>query len=189
MDEGGGGLAVEEMLNFPSFLEDKDNKIYRFDDDTPEAKAGVKNLYPFAFNSQWLDDANSLLQKNLEDKIIMFPRPQADDHLTEESFANHDDAAYEILEMKKELVSIEVTYSKTGKKQFNLAPPDPKKDIDGVVRHKDRYSALLLANYVASRLEKINYDELDHARKTFYGTIGMGGWADDIARNAEISPY
>lgn len=192
MDEGGGGLAVEEMINFPSFLEERDAKIFRFDDETPEAKSGSKILYPFAFNSLWLDDSNSLLQKNIEDKIIMFPHSQADDSSFgdgTQTFEAMDDVAYEIVEMKKELISIEVTYSKTGKKQFNLAPPDPKKDIDGAVRHKDRYSALLLANYVASRLEKINYDELDYARKTFYDTLPHVGWADDLAKNVDVFPY
>jgi hypothetical protein len=168
-------------------MEDGDSKIYRHDHETPEAKDGLRNLYMFAFNSLWLDDANSLLQKNIEDRIVMFPQTQADDTSFGDGTGNFerlDDVAYEILELKKELVSIEVTYSKTGKKQFNLAPPDPKKDMDGVVKHKDRYSALLLANYVASRFEKINYDELDHARKTFYRTIECGGWAEDLIRNA-----
>lgn len=185
MDEGGGGLAVEELINMPSLMKDDEVKVFRFDDDTMEAKSGKAILYPFAFNSIWLDDANSLLQKNIEDKVLMFPRSQADEGLAEEAFERHDDSAYEILEMKKELVSIEVTYSKTGKKQFNLAPPDPKKDIDGVVRHKDRYSALLLANYVTSRFEKINYDEKDFARAKFYDTMNHVGWADDLANNSD----
>lgn len=186
MDEGGGGLAVEEIINFSEFLEEKDLKIYRYDEESPEAKEGLKKLYMFPFNPAWLDEANSLLQKNIEDKVIMFPRLQADDSLREENFARHDDAAYEILEMKKELVSIEVSYSKTGKKQFNLAPPDPKKDIDGAVRHKDRYSALLLANYIASRFDKINYDETEHSRKKFYEAMKYAGWADDLANNIGI---
>lgn len=186
MDEGGGGLAIEEMINYPSLMEDTENKIYRHDDETPEAKNGNRMLYMFAFNSNWIDDANTLLQKNIEDKVIMFPRAQADTEGSQESFAHKDDAAFEILELKKELISIEVNYSKTGRKQFNLAPPDPQKDIDGAVRHKDRYSALLLGNYVASRLDKINYDELDFARKNFYETIKHAGWADDLAEQGDF---
>lgn len=182
MDEGGGGLAVEELLNSPGVMGDREAKLYRHDDDRPEAMTGLKILHTFAFNPLWLDDSNSLLQKNIEDKVLMFPRAQADDTATD--FSKHDDVAWEILEMKKELVSIEVTYTKTGKKQFNLAPPDPKKDIDGVVRHKDRYSALLLANYVSSRFETLTYDEKTAARNLYNESVKFCGYREDLERMA-----
>jgi hypothetical protein len=182
MDEGGGGLAVEEFINNLEVMKSGDTKIYRYDDETPESREGLRILYMFAFNPIWIDDANSLLQKNLEDKVIMFPISQADERLGEETFEEHDDVAYEILEMKKELVSIEVTYTRTGKKQFNLAPPDPKKDIDGVVKHKDRYSALLLANYIVGRMSKLNYDEKEFARQKFYESLGYCGWVEDVLK-------
>lgn len=182
MDEGGGGLAVEELLNSPGVMGDREAKLYRHDDERPEANSGLKILHTFAFNPIWLDDSNSLLQKNIEDKVLMFPRAQADDTATD--FSKHDDVAWEILEMKKELVSIEVTYTKTGKKQFNLAPPDPKKDIDGVVRHKDRYSALLLANYVSSRFETLTYDPVTTARNLYNQSVKFCGFREDLERMA-----
>jgi hypothetical protein len=184
MDEGGGGLAVEELLNTSGIMGPREAKLYRHDDDKPEANTGLKILHTFAFNPIWLDDANSLLQKNIEDKVLMFPRAQADDSLSGTTFQAHDDVAFEILEMKKELVSIEVTYTKTGKKQFNLAPPDPRKDIDGVVRHKDRYSALLLANYVTSRFDKLTYDNQTVARDIYNQSVKYMGWQEDVENMA-----
>ncbi len=192
MDEGGGGLAVEELINSSEVMNAEEKKIYRFEDETEEAKYGLRNLYTFAFNPVWLDDANSLLQKNIQDKVIMFPRKQADDNdfgerKDDKIFERQDDCAFEILEMKRELVSIEVTHTRTGKKQFNLAPPDPKKDIDGVVRHKDRYSALLLANYVTSRMEQLNYDEKAIAKNLYHESVKYGGWAEDVMNLSENS--
>lgn len=192
MDEGGGGLAVEELINTSEVMTIEENKIYRFDDETEESKLGIRNLYSFAFNPVWLDDANSLLQKNIQEKVIMFPKRQADDadfgeQKNERLFEKQDDCAFEILEMKRELVSIEVTHSRTGKKQFNLAPPDPKKDIDGIVRHKDRYSALLLANYVTSRMEQLNYDETAIAKDMFYDSVRFAGWAEDVMNLSDNS--
>lgn len=179
IDMGGGGIAVEEMVNLPSFVELGEKSLYHFDDESHESKDGLKILYPFNFNSSWIEEANVFLQKNIEEKSLMFPRTQADDSVPDEMFSLYDDVAYEILEMKRELISIEVTYTKTGKKQFNLAPPDPK-NIDSAVRHKDRYSALLLANYVVSRFEKINYDETASIRQKIYESVQYLGRLDTI---------
>jgi len=81
------------------------------------------------------------------------------------------------------LISIEVTYTKTGRKQFNLSPPDPRKGEEGVVRHKDRYSALLLANYVVSRFGKLTYDEKQSVRKVYEESMMHTGWLDDLAQD------
>lgn len=179
MDEGGGGLAVEELINKSDVMKSGDAKVIRYDNDEMNVE-GSKILYMFNFNSNWIDEANALLQKNIEDKVIMFP--MAVDRGSDFS-KQKDDVLYEILEMKKELVSIEVTHTKTGKKHFDLAPPDPRKDIDGVVRHKDRYSALLLANYICSRLTSLSYDKLEETKNKFYKSVSFGGWADQIRKS------
>ena len=184
MDEGGGGFAVEELLNLAE-IRGAQVPIYRYDDDRPEAEQGNKILYMFPFSSNWIDDANTLLQKNIEDRIIMFPMQIDASNSDGAMFVERDDILFEVLEMKKELVSIEVTHTKSGKKHFDLAPPDPKKDMDGIVRHKDRYSALLLANFIASRMNSLNYDEKAMARDLYEKNVGaMGGWLEDIVRRS-----
>lgn len=170
IDEGGGGLAVEELLNKPDIMEGDDIPFYRYDEE--KVVNGKKCLYMISFGSNWIDEANSLLQKNIEDCTIMFPAQVFKGDFNEKI----DDAIYEINEMKKELVSIEVTHTRTGKRHFDLAPPDLKKDADGAVRHKDRYSALLLANYLAARINTLSYNEKDEFVRKWNDSLNGAGW-------------
>lgn len=175
MDEGGGGLAIEEMLTQKSFMQENDYRIIRHDDADPMADPKCKILYMFSFNSTWIEDANALLQKNIEDKVIMFPMGAILDQSDEA-----DDVLTEMIELKKELTSIEVTYTKTGKKHFDLMPAaETKRMGDEVVRHKDRYSAFLLANYLATRFGKLNVDVKASAREA-YNNEGSGDWLEKL---------
>jgi len=175
IDQGGGGLAIEELLNKSDVMHGGDKKLYRFDDETFESNNGLKILHMFNFNSNWIDDANVLLQKNLEDRVIMFPYPQIRDFSDEE-----DDAQYEISQMKQELVSIEVTHTRTGKKHYDLAPPNISKDSSGTIKHKDRYSALLLANYLASRSNVITNDNKQEIKEMYRKSSMLGNWVENI---------
>ena len=180
MDAGGGGLAVEEMLNMEKtedgiqIRKPTEPKFVRFDDDREEAKEGIPVLHLQSFSSNWLDEANTLLQKNIEDRSTMFPITVSKTALDDES----EDILYEVAELKKELTSITIIYTKTGKKSFDLKPPDERKE-EGV-KHKDRYSAFLLCNYIAMRLEEINYDEKEAFRKKYDDDDALGGWSDDF---------
>ena len=185
IDPQGGGFAVEELINKSDVMKDKEKKIYPFDDDKPESQTGLKILYPFNFTSNWVDDANALLQKNIEDRVLMFPMAVDMSGSEKETFVAKDDVCYEILEMKKELIAIEVSHTKTGRKHFDLAPPDPTKDIDGIIKHKDRYSALLLANYLATRMNVLNYDEKEMARNIYYDTFKHFGWSNDLIKRLD----
>jgi hypothetical protein len=177
IDEGGGGLAIEELINKPDIMKDGDHKVYRYDDESIEAQNGRKLLYFFNFSSStWVDEANALLQKNIEDKVLMFPYQQIAGEFSEE----RDDVLYEVSEMKQELVAIEVTHSKTGRKRFDLAPPDIRKDTASVVKFKDRYSALLLANFLTTRFASLNFDEKAAAREIFNKAWRAGGWAERL---------
>lgn len=173
MDLGGGGLAVEEILNSTDVIESGDKAIYRADDDEAP-NDGEKILHMIHFNFKWIDEANTILQKNIEDQVLMFPIPISSDEDIEK-----DDIVYEIQELKKELTSIEVTYTKSGKRHFDLMPIVAS-TIDDIIRHKDRYSALLLANYMISGSIDKNIDPKDTAKK-IYNKIA-GGWMEDLAR-------
>lgn len=171
IDAGGGGTAIEEVLNSSDVMGDGEEKLYRFDDESIDAQKGSKMLYMFDFHTNWIEEANALLQKNLEDRVIMFPSSARNE------FSNDvDDAIFEINEMKRELVAIEVSHTKTGKKHFDLSPPDLKKGETNV-KHKDRYSALLLANFLASRLSVLGADPNAQARDLYYQGIKQCGWA------------
>jgi hypothetical protein len=170
MDEGGGGLAVEELINKIDIMTHNEDKcFYRYDEDNVD---GLKNLYMINFTSTWIDESNSLLQKNIEDCAIMFPSSVAD----EDFHTEIDDIIYEVQQLKRELICIEVSYTKLGKRHFDLGPPDPKGSTDITVRHKDRYSALLLANYLATRINKLSYDDKAEARKKWEASTEGACW-------------
>ena len=178
MDVGGGGLAVEELINKSEIMEEGEQHIFRNDSEEREAEKGLKNLYMFNFGSStWLDEANSLLLKNIEDRVIMFPYPQVEGEFS----SVKDDVLFEINEMKQELVAIDVTYTKTGRKHFDLAPPDLTKDNTNLVKFKDRYSALLLANYLVTRFNSLTKDDKAVIRKIYNQSANFGGWAENIS--------
>lgn len=179
MDHGGGGLSVEEMVNMEKTEDGRQIKKpeevrwSRFDDDSPEGKEGLPILHLQVFASNWLDESNTLLQKNIEDKMVMFPMPTSNNAMDDEG----EDILYEISEMKKELISIGITYTRTGKKSFDLKPPGPKEEGS---KHKDRYSSLLLANFMASRLEQIQYDEQEFLRRKYQNDDTTGGYVEEF---------
>jgi len=178
MDSGGGGMAIEELLNIDKspdgydIKKDSEPKIVRIEDDSRDDKA-IRILNMQAFNSSWIEEANSLLQKNIEDKKLMFPRPHSD-YTNEE----YEDIIYEISELKKELLSITVTYTTTGRKHFNLKPMNSK--TDDTTKHKDRYSSLLLSNYMASKYEDMTLNDKIVARRRYNDDDAMGGWAEEF---------
>lgn len=181
IDAGGGGLAVEEMVNMEKtedgieIRKPNEPKFYRFDDEREEAKDGIPLLHLQSFSSNWLDESNTLLQKNIEDSSTMFPVTISKSALDEEE----EDILFEISELKKELSSITIIYTKTGKKSFDLKPPDERKE-EGV-KHKDRYSSFLLCNYIAMRLEEINYDDKEALRRKYDDEDATGGWTDEFS--------
>jgi hypothetical protein len=175
MDPAGGGYPIEELLQSEDIMEEGDKKIYRYDDDeTDEAKRGKKILYMFNFTSTWIDEANALLQKNIESKTTMFPMA-----ISKDSGEETEDVLTEISELKRELTSIEITYTKTGKRHYDLMPADAR-NIDQIVRHKDRYSAFLLANYLCSCINKLNIDKNAGRLKKYHSSSTVGGWLEQF---------
>jgi hypothetical protein len=169
MDQGGGGSAVEELINMSDNMEGNDVKIYRHDDDLHND--GKKILYVVNFTSNWIEAANASLQKNIEDKRLMFPMAIAKD-------ANEEaqDCIYEINELKKELTSIEVSITSTGRRHFDLKPIIG--GAEDVVRHKDRYSSLLVGNYVSKVCQEEEIDPNEDAKKAHRAFLG--DWLDNL---------
>ncbi len=176
MDAGGGGLAVEEYLQLQELMQQGDKKIYRFDDESAEAKTGSKILYMFDFTSDWIEEANILLQKHIEDKTLMFPMEIQIGDPNEDI----EDIITQVRDTKRELVCIEVTYTKSGRKHFDLMPSEGKKSVEEAPQHKDRYSSLLLANYLACRMGKISADNNQDIINAYQDNGTIGGYIEQF---------
>ena len=130
--------------------------------------------------ADWTAQANHGLRKDLEDKVILFPRFDAislalaldkenKDILQSDLINLYDsdsECILEIEELKNELTTIVMSQTSTGANARDrwdtpeIKLPNGKK---GKLR-KDRYSALVIANMLARQmnraLEDINYDNI-----------------------------
>lgn len=79
MDAQGGGVAIEEALHDPSRLENGENLIWPIIEENKrketddQAGLHILELVQFA-KAEWTAQANHGLRKDLEDKILLFPR-------------------------------------------------------------------------------------------------------------------
>lgn len=167
MDPMGGGKSVIEALMDPDCLKPDEKLILEAIDPEKKTKPtdiqqGLHILKIINFTSEWLSDANYALKKDMEDKFLKFPYVDdisyiaADyyDHSLGESkslYDTLDDCIYDIEELKNELTTIVVTESPTGRAKFDT--PSIKTGINKKGRlKKDRYSALLLANWIGRQI-------------------------------------
>ena len=167
IDPLGGGRAVIEALMDPACLETGELLILETIDPTEKPKetdlmTGLHILKIINFTSEWIAESNYSMKKDMEDKLLLFPF--SDDvsyalaEYYDESLGDHkslydtlDDCIFEIEELKKELTTIVVTESVTGRERFDT--PSIKTGIQKKGRlKKDRYSALLMANWVGRSL-------------------------------------
>ena len=162
MDSQGGGYSVAEALHDKNQLKEGEIPIWPvIDEDKPqdtddETGLHILEMCQFA-NYQWYSDANHNLRKDLEDKVLLFPRfdPITIGLSIEEDKANNrlydtlEDCVMEIEELKDELTLIEITRSATGRERWDT--PEVKIGVGKKERmRKDRYSSLIMAN-AASR--------------------------------------
>jgi hypothetical protein len=183
MDAQGGGVAIEEALHDPRNLEEGENLIWPIIDSTKYKETDdqqglhILELVQFA-RADWTTQANHGLRKDLEDKIILFPRfdqlslalalDKENKDIMETSFDNlydsESECILEIEELKNELTTIVMTQTSGGAgARDRWDTPDVKmpNGKKGKLR-KDRYSSLVIANMLARQLsrttEPINYD-------------------------------
>lgn len=184
MDAQGGGIAIEESLHDPSKLHDGEQLIWPIIDQQKEkdtdSQPGLHILEMIQFaKADWTAQANHGLRKDLEDKILLFPRFDSvslglsmeqdklsilETDLTTNIYDNISECILEIEELKNELTTIVMTQTSTGPNARDrwdtpeLKFPNGKK---GRLR-KDRYSSLVIANMIARQinrsLPKIEYD-------------------------------
>jgi hypothetical protein len=181
MDPQGGGIAVMEALHDKTKV--KEGELPLWPKINPEKSAdtddepGIHNIELCNFSSsQWTGEANHGLRKDMEDKAIIFPFFDAATlglSLEEDKKHNRmndtlEDCVMEIEELKNELSLIVITQTTNGRERWDT--PDTRSGKKNKLR-KDRYSALIMANYCArklnSRQDYIKYDE------DYYNSVGF----------------
>jgi hypothetical protein len=183
MDAQGGGVAIEEALHDPSKLQEGEIPIWPIIDinkakDTDDQQGlHLIELIQFA-KADWTSQANHGLRKDLEDKVLLFPRfdnvtlglalDQEGKNILDTDLNNIYDSLseciLEIEELKNELTTIVMSQTSTGPNARDrwdtpeVKLPGGKK---GRLR-KDRYSSLVIANMLARQLNRtlksIEYD-------------------------------
>ena len=133
----------------------------------------VIDLVQFA-KAEWTSQANHGLRKDMEDKVLLFPRfdtlslslmsekdkisfRQLKDKVGESNalrlYDTMEDAVMEIEELKDELVTVVVSITPGGRERFDT--PEIKTDTGKKGRmRKDRYSALVIANMLARQAQR-----------------------------------
>lgn len=175
LDAQGGGIAIEEALHDPGKLEEGEILIWPIIDQNKEKDTDdqqglhILELVQFA-RADWTSQANHGLRKDLEDKVLLFPRfdqvslalalDKEGKDIMDTNFENlydsESDCILEIEELKNELTTIVMTQTSTGPNARDrwdtpeVKLPNGKK---GKLR-KDRYSALLIANMLARQINR-----------------------------------
>ena len=215
IDAQGGGVAIEESLHDPSKLEEGEQLIWPVIDydkhkDTDDQQGlHILELIQFA-KAEWTAQANHGLRKDLEDKVLLFPRF---DNLTlglamEDEGKNIIDSdlnpiydslsecILEIEELKNELTTIVMTQTSTGpnaRDRWDTPELKLQNGKRGRLR-KDRYSSLIIANMLARQMNRtmknISYDVVGGNAKDMVNNNGQlykgpswfieGGGNDDI---------
>ena len=183
IDAQGGGVAIEEALHDPSKLEDGEHLVWpiidynKSKDTDSQPGLHIIELVQFA-KSDWTTQANHGLRKDLEDKILLFPRfdnltlglaleKEGKDILETDLNPIYDslsECILEIEELKNELTTIVMTQTSTGsgaRDRWDTPEVKLQNGKKGRLR-KDRYSALVIANMLARQMTQIlqpmNYD-------------------------------
>jgi len=179
IDSQGGGYTIAESLRDLDKLQEGERPIYEIIEDgkskDTDDLAGdhILELVNFA-SAVWTSQANHGMRKDLEDKVLLFPRF---DTLTlslmtekDKIFFNEmkqktgetdalrlydtlEDGVMEIEELKDELSSIVMTVTPAGRERWNTPEIKLETGKKGRLR-KDRYSALVIANMIARTIHR-----------------------------------
>lgn len=183
MDAQGGGVAIEEALHDPNNIQDGDQLIWPIIDynkpkDTDNQPGlHILELIQFA-RAEWTSQANHGLRKDMEDKVLLFPRfdnltlgltmiSEGKDIMTSDLTPIYDslsECVLEIEELKNELTTIVMTQTSSGpnaRDRWDTPEVKLASGKKGRLR-KDRYSALVIANMLTRQLNRnlkpVTYD-------------------------------
>jgi hypothetical protein len=184
MDKYGGGTAIAEALGSKRHLEEGDLPIYEvIDPEELKATDGYEGLHILeliAPSQEFNIEANHGMKKDVESKVLLFPmfdvvelaKAIEIDALNNIDIDTYEDVVQDIEELKNELTSIVVTPSPIlGKETFDT--PKIKTGASSNTRsRKDRFSALLYANFYCRNRGKedsfrIQYKPVGATRETY----------------------
>jgi len=190
LDAQGGGIAIEEALHDPDKLNDGEILIWPTIDYSKSKETDnqqglhILELIQFA-RADWTSQANHGLRKDMEDKVLLFPRfdnltlgltlaSEGQDILTTDLnpiYDNLSECVVEIEELKNELTTIVMTQTSQGpnaRDRWDTPEVKLTSGKKGRLR-KDRYSALLIANMLARQMTRsyktIEYDVIGENAK------------------------
>lgn len=186
IDQGGGGLTIRELLYTKQLIPQGEQPIWDAQDPQHEGNPGRHLTYMINYQGNWLVDSNYDLKADMQFGRILFPfdagierfarkRKSEDDSqmpYDAKAFQQADEAFYECLKTKQEISKIVKTHTIKGSHQhFDLPQPGAGKQNPD---RKDRYSALLIASYLARKLFGHGFQEQTTEE------AGVGGWVQDI---------
>ena len=166
MDAQGGGIAVMESLHDKDKLQDGEIEIWPvIDEDKPKDTDDQRGLHilemcQFA-KYDWLAEANHGLRKDLEDKVILFPRfdsvtvgiSNIEDGMKGRMYDTLEECVMDIEELKDELSMIQMTQTSNGRDRWDTPEVVVAAGKKSKMR-KDRYSSLIMANMAARRIAR-----------------------------------
>jgi hypothetical protein len=174
MDKHGGGTAIAEALASKDTCEGSEHPVYQIiDPDEPkpdDAETGLHILQLLVPSQEINSEANHGMKKDLEDRILLFPRFDTIeiekaivmDKVNNIKFDTYEELVDEMEQLKTEMTTIVVTPSATlGKETFDVPRIKTNSSPKGHLR-KDRYSALLYANYYARNKGKDEAMKIDY---------------------------
>jgi intein/homing endonuclease len=167
MDKNGGGVAIAEALSSKDTCTHDENPVFELiDPEKPkfsDTENGVHILELISPTTDINSQANHGMLKDIQDKVLLFPRFDTveiekgmilDNMEPENTFSSYEDLINEIEELKNEMTSIVMTgTSMLGAEKFDT----PEVKLEGAKKgrlKKDRYSALLYANYFGRNQNK-----------------------------------
>lgn len=195
IDAGGGGISILEGLHDDKRMVTGELPIWPIIEESKskdtDDKAGLHIVEMIQFvNANWTATANHGMRKDLEDKVLLFPRFDSislsiANEQDAEAFRNGDkhriydtleDCTMEIEELKREMTTIVLMKTPQGNRERWDVPQIVSSHKKSNLR-KDRYTALLIANMLARQIHRTD-------EKPVYTVIG--GNATEIIYNPNI---
>lgn len=183
IDAQGGGNHIAESLRDPALLNTQHGErilLEHIDPEKPKDTDGIPGdhiIHTIQFaNSKWTSEANHGMKNDIENKTILFPffdgvelalAFEKEEAVRQKmglktgiSFDTYEDVIDEIEELKKELSNIVHSRTPNGTERWDT--PEVKTGGKSVGHlKKDRYSALLMANSIASKFALLQHRPIE----------------------------
>lgn len=165
LDSQGGGVAIREGFKNIKNLEQSELPIYEYINyDKPKDTDGMRGLHILEMinfaSAEWTSSSNHGLRMDLENKKILFPYfdsievglSSIEDMANNRTFDTLEDCVIEIEELKNELSNIIITQTTNGRDKWDTPDKLDSNNKKAKMR-KDRYCALLMANWAANQIQ------------------------------------